>query len=1388
MNTSLRGRSRETPARGEHRSTLRVERRLSTLCVADEHPPERPLAQPTAPGATQSVEKARSTQSVERCDFLPSPLREGPGEGFFALAEAHAMTEESIFIAALERPSEARTAYLEEACAGDVGLRARVEGLLAAHAKAGEFLARPAFGPPGRGDTTATFAAERRPGDTDATDGEASDAEEALGFLAPPRRPESLGRIGHYEVLEVLGRGGFGVVFRAFDEVLQRVVAVKVLAPSLAVTSPARKRFLREARSAALIQHESVVRIHETGEEPLPFLVMEFVPGETLQQKLDRTGPLDAAETLRIAKQVAEGLAAAHERGLIHRDIKPSNILIESGPQQRVKITDFGLARAADDASLTRSGLIAGTPMYMAPEQARGESLDHRADLFSLGSVMYTMLTGRPPFRAETTFAVLKRVAEDAARPMREVIPEVPEWLCRIVEKLHAKDPAGRFASAKEVADLLGQHLAHLQQPALVPMPEPVASSAEEWLAQQGPRRKVAALYCGVLLTFSISLLVLSFQEKITRFLPAELLRSMGAGGILGLLIIVYILRLQWADYYKLGLQKTKDVAAAPPRRGRGKWEWAATAVFLLVIGVALAWWRGWVNNLFAPRPAEGKVARHVESVLQEELPPATPPAADDFVSLFNGKDLQGWKQLPAEQGGWRVEKGVLVAQGPGGNLFSERGDYQDFYLRAEALIDPGADSGIFLRAPFRRLAGQSPYEVQIFGGPGGQYKTGSFWGIPGAQAPDPPVRPGEWFTLEAIARGNELTVKVNGTGTATWRDLKHTYAKGHIGLQHLGKQAGVRFRKIEIKELPVAAPTEGWVQLFNGKDLSGWKAAGPEGKWRVENGVLVGDGPFTLLRTGRADYRNFHLRYEAQYVGTASCGQYFRARAGRDTPPDGYRANVSAFPGALSVWADKKSKDLPSSSARVPSGIWYTQEVITEGNRLIVKVNGATTADVNNDEYAEGFVGLQIFDGQGEVRFRKIEVKELPTAADKPDPTRVKALQEAVAAKERSAATARVKFDAGKIAKLELILGEIELIEARVLLAEAGLDRGAMLGRLQELVAHRQEERQLTELLIEAGRLAPDTLNPVDARLADAKALLAKARGPAPPAAAIPFDTSKAKDLQRVWAKHLGVPVESANSIGMQLCLIPPGEFAMTPDYHVTITKPFRIGAHEVTIAQFRAFVKDRDYKTTAEQSGKGGTIQANGKDEQKPEYIWSHPSVNHGDDSPVGQLSWQDAGAFCAWLSKKEGKTYRLPTEAEWEWACRAGSAGRYHFGDDAAKLGDYAWFADNADGKTHPVGTKKPNAWGLFDTHGNIAEYCLDRYAEELPKGKATDPRGPAEGDVRSLRGLGYIDGADGLTASARAAFDPNQSLFHFGLRVVCEDVAPTPVPDGKGEKGE
>ncbi len=300
-----------------------------------------------------------------------------------------------------------------------------------------------------------------------------------LSFLRPAGRPDLLGLLGEYEVQEVIGEGGMGLVLKAFDPALRRLVAIKVMAAAIAGNATARRRFTREARAAAAVSHDHVVAIHGVHEaEGLPYLVMQYVPGESLQARLDRNGPLEVVEIVRIGLQTALGLAAAHSQGLIHRDIKPANLLLEDG-LAKVKITDFGLARLADDVQLTQHGVVAGTPEYMAPEQARGETIDHRADLFSLGSVLYALCTGQPPFRASTTLAVLRRVSDEAPRPIRDLNPDVPAWLEAFIARLMAKDPVDRFQSAAEVAALLETYLAHLRQPTHVTAPElPLASNA----------------------------------------------------------------------------------------------------------------------------------------------------------------------------------------------------------------------------------------------------------------------------------------------------------------------------------------------------------------------------------------------------------------------------------------------------------------------------------------------------------------------------------------------------------------------------------------------------------------------------------------------------------------------------------------------------------------------------------------------------------------------------------------------------------------------------------------------------------------------------------------------------------------------------------------------
>lgn len=282
-------------------------------------------------------------------------------------------------------------------------------------------------------------------------------------FLAPADLQGSLGRLAGFEVTQIIGAGGFGIVLKAFDPALNRTLAIKALSPRLATHGPARARFAREAKAAAAVVHDNVVPIHAVDSwRGIPYFVMPFIEGGSLQERVNARGPLDVKESLRIGMQTALGLEAAHAQGIIHRDVKPANILLENGVE-RVKLSDFGLARSADDSGLSQSGVVTGTPQYMSPEQARGETIDRRSDLFSLGGVMYFMCCGTPPFRADSTPVVLKRVCDDRPKPIREINPDVPAWLEAIILRLLEKDPRNRFGSAAEVADRLRCRLAEVQ-------------------------------------------------------------------------------------------------------------------------------------------------------------------------------------------------------------------------------------------------------------------------------------------------------------------------------------------------------------------------------------------------------------------------------------------------------------------------------------------------------------------------------------------------------------------------------------------------------------------------------------------------------------------------------------------------------------------------------------------------------------------------------------------------------------------------------------------------------------------------------------------------------------------------------------------------------------
>jgi serine/threonine protein kinase len=270
--------------------------------------------------------------------------------------------------------------------------------------------------------------------------------------------------LGGYQLTKILGEGGMGRVYLADDLRLSRQIAIKVMRPDVAMNPQSRERFIREAKATAALEHDHIITIFQVGEErQIPFLVMPLLKGEPLSERLLRERKLPLKEAVRIGREIAEGLAAAHDKGLIHRDIKPANIWLEAGAgrksgEPRVKILDFGLAKAGvESEGLTQSGAVMGTPAYMAPEQARGIPVDHRADLFSLGAVIYQMLTGKRPFTGSDTMSILTSLAMDTPDAPHELDHLCPKSLSDLVMRLLAKQPDERPSSADEVAEQLGE-------------------------------------------------------------------------------------------------------------------------------------------------------------------------------------------------------------------------------------------------------------------------------------------------------------------------------------------------------------------------------------------------------------------------------------------------------------------------------------------------------------------------------------------------------------------------------------------------------------------------------------------------------------------------------------------------------------------------------------------------------------------------------------------------------------------------------------------------------------------------------------------------------------------------------------------------------------------
>lgn len=916
------------------------------------------------------------------------------------------MSEQTIFLAALEYSGPERTAYLDQACAGNQALRRQVDELLAAHDRSGEFLDEPAVDQMAAPATpaeqnTRTYGGESNSSDRTAVAGEAGD----FGVFNPPTRTGSIGRLDHYEIQEQIGVGGFGTVYKAFDDRLHRMVAVKLLSPAYAANGSARRRFIREARTAASVKNEHIVGIYDVKEDAQPpYLAMEMIDGISLQDKIDKTGPLGVKEILRVAMQTAEGLAAAHKQGLVHRDIKPSNILLENGVE-RVKITDFGLARAVDDASVTQSGTVAGTPMYMSPEQAEGLSIDHRSDLFSLGTVMYTMCTGHSPFRASGTHAVLKRVIEASPRPIRQINDEIPDWLCDIIAKLHAKKPADRFQSAREVAELLQQHLAHMQQPNRVaPPPAVILPSQAEKRWQPGDR--VLApwepewLYPGTVQLIRDDSVLVSYDDGDSDWLDAATVRLLEiekGARVFGCWNGPYYPGTvterdgnrvhiayddgdsEWTELSTVRIASptpapVEGTSATPSPRRQFRW----AAILLVVVGLPvlltpMVLFEGhWIIHPVAwlglSVLAAGLIALAISYAVQMPTPATAGPRP------LTHKLRRQWKW-------WAIPAAILlVVPLTMGLLF---GKEVALYYANEGELHFNETNPEF--EEFQVIDIGNTKVDNFDDNPEGRER----WTV---KARESIQLPPSLYYVKAIGRNGEQVTRwrVDG-GTMGGKTYRINLQRGDRRLVSVAnwepatpKQSGTPGD---------VDPADGkWVQLFNGANLKGWKTHTDQpGNWKASDGVLVGIGPPSSLFTERGDYANFRFRAQVKLNSEGRFGIGFRTRYEFDSPQDwggktpvGYEAEISDQECSIVV-RDVGGNHRAPGAYSAKAGEWFNLEVIAEGYEFQVKVNGTPVVSYrdSNERYKKGHIALRThLDSHTHVEYRNIELMELPPSS----------------------------------------------------------------------------------------------------------------------------------------------------------------------------------------------------------------------------------------------------------------------------------------------------------------------------------------------------------------------------------------------------------------------
>ncbi|HXG60367.1 MAG TPA: bifunctional serine/threonine-protein kinase/formylglycine-generating enzyme family protein [Planctomycetota bacterium] len=1053
-------------------------------------------------------------------------------------------------------------------------------------------------------------------------------------------------RLGPYRILKKLGEGGMGAVYLAEDPSGQKV-ALKVLPKVAAQREDLVRRFLREVDAARKLEHPNIVRAGEAGQDKgFHYYVMEYVEGETLGSRLKRTEFVPPDEATRLVLQIAHGLKYAHGRGFIHRDIKPDNIIVTK--EGVAKILDMGLSKNIEEAQTFRTvtGVLLGTPHYIAPEQAQGDKgIDGRADIYSLGATYYHLVTGETPFHGTTAIEIIGHHLHKQIPDPRDIRDGIPEGVVHIIRNMMAKKPEDRYRDCAElIADL------------------------ERVLEGRNPgSRALEAERSAVALPMA--------REARERF------RAQRRG--------------QRPGTYRA---TTKSKRHATPWVAGGL---GAAVVLVIVLAVAAG---GTRSKL--PEPA-----RTAANEPRAEVPRPREPEP-----LPRTRTPQERREEEAERKYAEIE----AAQG----RFAEDEIRRRFQEFAREYGDTARGGTVARRLKETEPARSKPAEPAVAEAPKPEVPK------PPEPAPPPPVaKPPEPASVPPILKPPP-TPPSAPAGIAASEGKPRRPAVPDPARQ---READAKARETFALDKAKTAKEKAEVArtLLATASTSGAKEA----------------ELYVLLRLARA------LAASGLDVRTAL-------------------EAIDALAAAFDVDATVEKIDLfTKATPKGAEAAEWAEAALDEAEKALEADNyeAAVKLAARAEALARASTDKEL---QEVAKERARELANLKRLAD--------GLKSHVQTLETKPDDAVANAAVGKF--VCLVKGEwarglpmmakgsdaaLKALAERELANPADAEEQAALGRAWKT----QAEKETPTYKAAARERAREWLERAIPGLTGLKKVAAQ------------------RDLDSLGASAAPKSrqyLDLGGGVRMELVYLRPGTFTMggtlapghdwqadeRPEHKVTITRAYHLGKYEVTRGQFAAFVKATGYKTDAEKEGKAWGRTAEAHWQEIAGNNWRTPATfTQTDDHPVVCVSWNDARAFCDWATKRTGRTVRLPTEAEWEYACRAGTRTTWSFGDDGSAMGDYGWYDNNSGMQTHPVGRKKPNAWGLYDMHGNVWEWCQD-WAEPYAASEAVDPLGSTSGDRRVLRGGAW----DIPPACARSAFRhhdlPGSSSTGVGFRVAVE----------------